>query len=86
MNDDHIQIEVKFFAAPREVLDTDTLTLALPPGATVATLLERLVEAHPALKPYLPSLSVAVNRQYADRAQALHEGDVVACLPPVAGG
>ncbi len=86
MRGKQIEVTVKFFAAPREALGVDEVTLALPGGSTVAVLLERLADAYPALRPYLASLSVAVNRTYVDNATVLHAGDEVACLPPVAGG
>jgi molybdopterin converting factor subunit 1 len=86
MSEKQIEVTVKFFAAPREALGVDAVTLALPGGSTVAALRARLADTYPALQPYLASLSVAVNRTYVDSATVLHPGDEVACLPPVAGG
>lgn len=83
---DSITVRVKFFAAPREALDRRQVTLDLPSGSTVRALLVRLTKRYPPLEPYLPTLSVAVNRAYADKDTELHNGDEVACLPPVSGG
>ncbi len=81
-----INIRVKFFAAPREALGTNEVTVSLPAGATVDELLKLLTERYPALRPYTRFLSVAVNRAYAGMHAELHDGDEVACLPPVGGG
>ena len=63
----HIQVKVKFFAAPREALGQSEITLSLPRGATVADLVERLKQAHPVLRAYTHFLSVAVNKAYVGR-------------------
>lgn len=57
----------------------DRLTLELPPGATVADLLRKLVVRD------LP-LVIAVNGQQADAATVLRGGDEVELIPVVAGG
>lgn len=81
-----IQITVKFFAAPREALETDEIELAVPAKTTVEELLGLLKERYPVLRAYMRFLSVAVNRAYVGMGTELHDGDVVACLPPVGGG
>jgi molybdopterin converting factor subunit 1 len=81
-----ISVRVRFFAAPREALDTGEIEMQIPPGTTVAELIERLTEEHPILRPYTRFLNVAVNRAYVGMQKELHDGDEVACLPPVGGG
>jgi molybdopterin synthase catalytic subunit len=81
-----MEIRVKFFAAPREALGTSELQMTLPDGATVTDLIEHLKEEYPVLRPYTRFLSVAVNRAYVGWETELHDGDEVACLPPVGGG
>jgi len=41
---------------------------------------------HPALRPLLPSLKIAVNHEYVDAERILTEEDEVALIPPVSGG
>ncbi len=79
-----MQVDVRFFAASRELVGLERRIEVLPEGATLQTLQDRLYEAYPAL----PSLRVrfAVNLTYASGPVALHDGDVVACIPPVGGG
>lgn len=86
MTEKQIQVKVKFFAAPREALGTDEVALEIPAGSTVQDLIEALRDTYPVLDRYTRFLSVAVNRAYVGMQTELHEGDEVACLPPVGGG
>jgi molybdopterin converting factor subunit 1 len=84
--DKQIQVKVKFFAAPREALGTDEITVDIPAGSTVRDLIGGLTDEYPVLRSYARFLSVAVNRAYVGMQTELHDGDEVACLPPVGGG
>jgi molybdopterin converting factor subunit 1 len=86
MNNEQIVVRVKFFAAPREAMGTGKIELTIPAGATVAELLELLTEKYPVLRAYTRFISVAVNRAYVGMQTELHDGDEIACLPPVGGG
>ena len=81
-----MNVRVKFFAAPREALGESELDVTLPHGATVTDLIEHLKAEYPILRAYTRFLSVAVNRAYVGWETELHDGDEVACLPPVGGG
>jgi molybdopterin converting factor small subunit len=62
------------------------LDVTLPDDATVTDLIEHLKAEYPILRAYTRFLSVAVNRAYVGWETMLHDGDEVACLPPVGGG
>ena len=81
-----IHVKVRFFAAPREALGTSELEMDVAPGTNVGELVGLLVERHPILRPFTRFLNVAVNRAYVGMQTVLHDGDEVACLPPVGGG
>ncbi|MFN2271971.1 MAG: MoaD/ThiS family protein [Anaerolineae bacterium] len=81
-----MNIRVKFFAAPREALGKSEIEMTLPEGSTVTDLIEQLKQGYPILRAYTRFLSVAVNKAYVGWETKLHEGDEVACLPPVGGG
>jgi cyclic pyranopterin phosphate synthase len=81
-----VRVKVRFFAAPREALGTGEIGIELPAGTTVGELIGRLTAEHPVLRPYTRFISVAVNRAYVGMQTKLHDGDEVACLPPVGGG
>ena len=72
---------MRLFAALRERVGASELVLELPDGALVGDALDRLAGVTRGVPAVL-----AVNREYADRAASLHEGDEVALIPPVSGG
>jgi molybdopterin synthase catalytic subunit len=80
-------VRVRLFAMLRERAGRDSVELQLQPGATVADALAALSEQEP-LRELLQRLPVtmAVNRDYAQAATALREGDELALIPPVSGG
>jgi molybdopterin converting factor subunit 1 len=86
MTNEQIGVRVRFFAAPREALGTGELEMEIPAGSTVGELIGSLTERYPVLRAYTRFLSVAVNRAYVGMQTELHDGDEVACLPPVGGG
>ena len=76
-----VRVHVRLFAALRERAGADARLLELPDRARVADVWSRLeLGEEPA------GLLYAVNREYADREQALADGDEVALIPPVSGG
>ncbi len=81
-----MKVKVKLFAAPREALQCGEIEQELPSGTSVGQLLEHLTQQYPALRSYAAGLKMAVNCRYAQCADELHDGDEVACLPPVGGG
>jgi molybdopterin synthase catalytic subunit len=81
-----IKVQVRAFASLRQALGSASLTLDLPPDATVAHLLERLSADYPAASSLVSRALVAVNHDYVDRTQLLAPGDEVAVFPPVSGG
>jgi molybdopterin synthase catalytic subunit len=74
-----VRISVRLFAGLRE--RAGVARLELDDVATVDDVWARLqLGDEPA------GLLYAVNRQYVERGQALHDGDEVALIPPVSGG
>jgi molybdopterin converting factor subunit 1 len=86
MTKDKVRVRVKFFAAPREALGMKEIAREVPVGTTVEELVDLLTEEYPVLRAYTRFISVAVNRAYVGMQTELHDGDEVACLPPVGGG
>jgi molybdopterin synthase catalytic subunit/molybdopterin converting factor small subunit len=56
------------------------------PGATVREVWDELVRRHPAAAVDAESVRAACNLSYCDWTTAVHGGDTVAFIPPVAGG
>lgn len=81
-----LELGVKVFAAAREALGVDTVSVSLGAGARVSDLLDALAVAYPDIARLRPSLAVAVNHEIARSERTLIAGDEVALIPPVGGG
>ena len=77
---------IRLFAAARDRAGAPSITLDLPPSATVADLRRALAEQLPVLTSLLPSCRIAVNHDFADDGDAIPAGAEVAVIPPVSGG
>jgi len=77
---------VLYFAAVREIAGTNETTIEVPEGTTVRGLSTLLGRAVAGLAGRLPTLRWAKNEEFVDLDAPLAEGDVVALIPPVAGG
>ncbi len=78
-------VTVRLFAGLREQAGVDRIAVELPEGASVADVLTAMGEtAVGRLSPR--QCVVAVNREYADLSERVHEADEIALVPPVSGG
>ncbi|HTQ18236.1 MoaD/ThiS family protein [Mycobacterium sp.] len=87
MPDTGIQVTVRFFAAAQAAAGAESETVTLPPGATVAELVDGLAARGARLATVLSRCSylcdgIAVR----DETTALRSGDTIDVLPPFAGG
>lgn len=81
-----MQATLLLFAAAKQKAGTSSLVLNLPEPATVADLKAALATACPALAPYMPSMRIAVDAEYAADDRAIPPGAELAAIPPVSGG
>ena len=81
-----MKLQVRLFAAARQLAQRETLEVDCPDGTTVAQLRRAVAETCPALAPLLPHVRFAVNTQYAAEGQVVRATDQIACIPPVSGG
>ena len=80
-------IRVLYFAGLRDLVARAEESLELPGSvATVAELASHLERVHPELTGRLKGVRLAVNESFANPGDAVGAGDVVALIPPVAGG
>ncbi len=80
-------IRLLYFAAVRELVGIDDEVVTLPDEEiTVRDLAAWLSQHRPALAGRLQSVRFARNETFASSDEALEDGDVVALIPPVAGG
>ncbi|MBH5328493.1 molybdopterin converting factor subunit 1 [Eikenella sp. S3360] len=80
-----VEITVLYFAALREQAGKEQETLAVAAGSTPAALYEQLARQYNFSLPQ-ERIRAAVNHAFADWTQPLAERDIVAFIPPVAGG
>ena len=81
-----LTITVEAFASAADLIGLRRKTLDLPQDCTVARAWSILIKAHPELQQLDATIAFAVNNQLVDRTAILHDGDIVALLPPVSGG
>ncbi|MGD2121915.1 MAG: MoaD/ThiS family protein [Gemmatimonadota bacterium] len=81
-----MQIRTLFFASYRDLLGTGEIVLSLPEGTDVAGLILEIRGRGAPFNRLPPSPVAAVNEEYAPEDRLLEDGDVVAFIPPVAGG
>ena len=80
-------VKLLYFAALRDLLGRSEETLTLPASVTtVRALAEHLSARAPALGERMGHVRIARNEAFASPDEALAEGDVIALIPPVAGG
>ena len=81
-----MKIRMRYFAALREAVGQTEEALELPDGATVAQARTYIATRYPATAPVLTRCVAARNHAFAAEDAALHEGDEVVFIPPMAGG
>jgi molybdopterin converting factor subunit 1 len=81
-----MQINVKLFAAARELAGHQSIELELPTEATVAHLRHALIERLPQARQLLAKSTFAVDCDYATDQTPLSPRCDVAWIPPVSGG
>jgi len=81
-----MQVKVLFHSYFRELAGCSETSENLPDGTTLATLVKRLQERFPKIKPMERSTLMAVGVEYQQGDFILQEGDQVSLFPPVQGG
>jgi|HubBroStandDraft_2_1064218.scaffolds.fasta_scaffold931375_2 molybdopterin converting factor subunit 1 len=82
-----MRVRALYFAAVREIAGLEEELILLPePVRSVADFGAFLVARYPRLQAGAASLRFARNEVFAAPREAIAEGDVIAVLPPVAGG
>lgn len=81
-----MEITVLLFASIAEAAGTRRLVLAHRAGDTVKSVRERLLDTHPQLARFVPTLLYAINEEYARENEQVPAGATLALIPPVSGG
>ena len=81
------RVSVLYFAGLRDAVGLADEALEIPAGVrTVRDLCDHLAARHHAYAERRASVRVARNEAFADDGDPVHDGDVIALIPPVAGG
>ena len=82
-----MKIQLLYFAAVRDLVGVGEEPLELPPHVgTIGALSTHLATVHPTLDGRLGAVRFARNEEFARSEDTLTDGDVIALIPPVAGG
>lgn len=81
-----MKVNLFAFAGLKELIGAERLELELPDGAVVQDAVGHLSAQFPAVKGLAPSLSAAIDQEYASLEAPLVEGCELALFPPVGGG
>ncbi len=81
-----IRVKVLYFGQAREAAGTTSEEMSLPEISSVRTILRESSKAHRRLGEMVATVRIAVNEEVAEEGHRLADGDVIAFLPPVAGG
>jgi molybdopterin converting factor subunit 1 len=82
-----VRVRVLYFAAVRDLVGQEEETVDVPENVrTVADFALWVAVRHDALRGRMASVRVARNESFAAESDAISDGDVLALIPPVAGG
>ena len=82
-----MRISVLYFAVVRELVGRAEESLVLPPHVkTIGDVAVWLPSLRPELEGRMGSVRFAKNEEFAREDEEIAEGDVLALIPPVAGG
>lgn len=80
-------VTVLYFAAVRDLVGVAEQEVTLPMAAcTLQQFILELSAQHPQLRDRLVGVRFAINETFSGPDDAIQDGDVVAVIPPVAGG
>ncbi len=81
-----MRVNLRYFAAVRELLGRSKEARDVPDGATVGAVLDALQADEPRLAPMRGRVMLMVNQEYTREDHVLGHGDELALIPPVSGG
>ncbi len=80
------ELTIHLFATLKDLAGQESIPLSMPLPATVQAILTTLELSYPVLAPSLPTVLVAINKEFAFSETAVQAGDEIALFPPVSGG
>jgi molybdopterin converting factor small subunit len=81
-----MKLNIKLFAAARDLVERDSIEIELRAGATVADLRRSVVEQFPKLRELVVRSMFAIDCEYATNERIVPPDAQLALIPPVSGG
>jgi molybdopterin converting factor small subunit len=81
-----MKLNIKLFAAARDLVKSESIAIELGSGATVADLRHALVELAPQLRDLVARSMFAIDCEYATNDRVVPPNAQLALIPPVSGG
>lgn len=81
-----MKIQIKLFAAARELSDRGEIEMEVDDGIQVGELKIKISGKYPKLKDLILRSAVSLNREFATDDNVICEHDEIALIPPVSGG
>ena len=79
-------VHIRLFAAAKDAIDSDRISLEIADGATIDDLKRELSSKHPELAAITGHSLFAIDNEYVSGNHILNDQVTVACIPPVSGG
>lgn len=81
-----MNVQIRLFAAARDVAGCERIEVQVPDPATVADLRGAISQQYPQLDASIRHSLLAINNQYAEDATIIPANADIAWIPPVSGG
>ena len=81
-----IAVHVVFLGPAKNLANTESVSLEVADGTTLADLRRLLAERYAGLRRAMGTIRFAINEEFAGDDAVLRAGDEVALIPPVSGG
>ena len=81
-----MNVNVKLYAAAREAVGQDTITVQLGDAPTIGELRSAVMKQYPKLRDVVSHSMFAIDTDYSSDDREIPVGATVVCIPPVSGG
>ena len=79
-------VRLQLFARARDLASVEWVDLELGETTTVGDLRKALARRYPALETLVARSAIALDEEFAEDSEPIHEQSKLALLPPVSGG
>ena len=80
-----MKVQILLFGIARDIVGQSPLELECNESIDVNSFKQLLQDKYPKMN-HLSYFKIAINQEFAEDDQVLHEGDEIALIPPVSGG